>query len=169
MLMTKLRLADLNLNIKTRELVGRDGFGFGVTDYSVQDSFPTDRQRLAALKIPTVVVTTNKLFGRNVELGSRPWGNVTFTLDVFANTDGQRDDLAYYLWSNLTEKTFTFFDFNDGFPSLTTAISYIGITANGNYFVDEVISTTIAPPLETEWEGENHHQLLLGTIRLAST
>lgn len=165
--MKKLRLADINLNIKIRELMGN--FGYSVNDYKVIDSYPSDRERLTTHTLPTIVVTTNRLFGSNAEIGSNQWANVTFAIDVFSASDGQRDDLSYHLWQNLNEKMFSFYDFNDGYPDLTTAISYSGLTVDGNYYVDAVNSTTIAPPEAAEWDGYNHHQMLFGVLRLGSS
>lgn len=171
MAMQKLRLADQNLNIKVRELLG--DFGIGVGGFKVIDSFPSDRAQLDSYVLPTIVVTTNKLFGTDVELGANQWENLTFSLDVYAATDGQRDDLGYYFWKNLNEKVFTFYDFNDGYPGLATAISYAGLTQDGEYVVDGVNSTTIAPPAKEEgvhtWDGEKHHQLLFGVIRMGNS
>lgn len=165
-LMGKLRLADQNLNIKVRELLS--DFGFGVDRFDVLDSYPSDREKLRVLKMPTVVVSTNTLFGSDVELGSTQWPTVTFNLDVYAQTDGQRDDLAYHLWGGINEKVFTFYDFNAGFPNLSTAISYSGLNSIGEYYIDGVNSVTIAPPKEAQWEGEKHQQLLFGIIRLSN-
>lgn len=164
--MQKMRLADANLNIKIRELLSN--FGFGVDRFDVIDSYPSIREEASTLKAPTVVVTTNTLFGKDIELGSSQWPNTTFALDVYAQTDGQRDDITYYLYNNLNDKLFTFYDFNDGFPDLTTAVSYSGITTFGDYYVEGVNAVAVAPPENSVWDGENHHQLIFGIIRMTN-
>lgn len=162
--MGKLRSADLNMNIKVRELL--QNFGFATTAFDVLDSYPTDQDLNKIPKLPSVVVSVNSLTGDDVELGSNQWPSVTFALDVFAKTDGQRDDISYYLWNNLNEGVFRFYDFSNGFPDLTTTIDYTGIANNSDYRVDGVTSVVMAPPEVPLWEGEKHHQLIFGTMKL---
>ena len=162
--MGKLRLADANLNIKIREML--QDFGFGTTAFDVIDSYPTDQDKDKIPKMPAVVVAVNSLTGEDVEIGSKQWPVVSFSLDVFAKTDGQRDDIAFYLWNNLNEGVFRFYDFSGGYPDLSTTISYTGISNDADYAIEDVTSVVVSPPEVPLWEGDKHHQLIFGTMKL---
>lgn len=162
--MTNFRLADLNLNYKLREIL--EDNGFTSSQYQVIDSYPNNIDWDASQVWPTVSVTIEGFFGRDVELGSGQWTTLHFAIDVFAKNDSQRDDLTYTIWKQLNEKSFTFYDFNSGFP--TTVGDYSGITTIGDYNIENLTSIVIPPPAQTNIVGERHHALLDGLLLLSN-
>jgi hypothetical protein len=69
-----------------------------------------------ALFLPTVAVDRNLIVDDPLELGTQVVMRTdSFVLSVFAERDGQRDDLAEYVKEIFDSRSKTFLDFNDGF------------------------------------------------------
>jgi len=162
--MTLMRLADLNLVYKVIEVMEANGFVNG--KYQVIDGYPNEID-LAAMNVwPTLSVEINSLYGRDVELGSKQWPGCQVAIDVFAKTDSQRDDIGYLLWNTLNEGSYVLYDFNTGFPSTASGVSYSGITPIGDWSLDQMTIFNLDSPSDTIVEGEKHHSLVDGILLL---
>lgn len=159
-----LRLVDLNLVYKIQELM--EDYGFQNGEYNVVDGYPNFADSRTSLIWPTISVEISGLWGRDVELGSGQWPAFQVAIDIFANTDSQRDEIAYMLWNNLNEENFTLYDFNIDFPS--SVGDYSGISAynsTADYYIAQ-LSVTVLSPIDSNIEGERHRALLDGIIYL---
>ena len=161
--MQLLRLADLNLNYKIKEIMENNGFQSG--KYIVSDGYPNE-QDLGTNKIwPTVSIEIDSLFGRDIELGSNQWPSFDVIIDIFAQTDSQRDDIAYLLWDSLNETYNNLYEFRSGtFPSAVG--NYSGLTILGQYYLDNLTCNFVPPDLYNKSIGEQHHSILVGTMHL---
>ena len=160
--MTLYRLADLHLVYKLQEIMQDNGFNSN--QYRIIDGYPSDSDLLTSELWPTLTVETDLLYGRNIELGSGDWPAVQFSIDVFAKTDGQRDDISYWIWESLNENDYILYNFNEGFPS--SIGDYSGISSLGSWSVSSLTITNFTAPEDTILEGEKHHCMLNGIIFL---
>lgn len=141
--------------------------GFSASQYRIMDGYPNDSELKTNELWPTITVDIDSLFGRSVELGSKQWPSFPFTIDVFAKTDSQRDDIVYNLWKELNESNYTLYDFNSGFPTSTVnANMYNGINSLGDYYLDDLSTFNLNPPEFTEILGAKHHAVIDGVINL---
>jgi len=160
--MSNLRLVDLCLNYKVQELM--EDNGFASTQYRVVDGYPNSIDLKTGELWPTISIEMDSLFGRDVEMGSEQWPGCQFSIDIFAKTDSQRDDLSYIMWKEFNEKYYTLYNFNIAFP--TVLGTYTGIPSLGEWYIDNLTSINLSPPDGTVLVGEKHHALLDGLIYL---
>jgi len=113
---------------------------------------------------PTVTVEIQLVFGKDVELGSEQWPAMQILVDVLAQTDSQRDDIAYLVWRTMNETIYLFYDFNSGFPA--TVGDYSGINVVGNWTIDNMTIANLTPPDKTTVRGLQHHALIDGILHL---
>ncbi len=158
--LTLLRLVDLNLNYKVREIIENNGYSS--SQYRVIDGYPNSIDLTTDELWPTVSIEMDSLFGRDVEIGSEQWPGSQFSIDIFARTDSQRDDLTYLIWKELNESYYALYDFNVSFP--TDVGDYSGIPSLGQWYIDNLTSINLNPPQGTIIEGEKHHALMDGLI-----
>lgn len=160
--MSRMRLADLTAIYKVKDIMNEAGYS--ETQYSVIDGYPNFVDLDTEIAFPIITVELDNVFGRNVELGSKQWPAFRISIDVFARSDAQRDDLSYMIWRALNETDFTFYDFNSGFP---TAIgNYTGIDTIGTIYFDKMTIAVLSPGDFTSTEGEKHHALVDGFLYL---
>lgn len=159
------RLVGQNLYYKVQEIMNTNSYTQD-TDYTLVAAFPNKSQLEQINKWPCIVIETNEFFGRDVELGSQQWGTSHFFIDILARTKGQKEDIAYLLYSNLNEKSIAFYDFNSGFP--TSPGNYSGITRLGEAAVQDLSIHTIEPDEYNNVVGEIYHAMLDGIIYLGS-
>jgi len=153
------RLAGLCLVYKIKEILSNNDFS-----YTVEPGYPPDSEMKTQQTWPLITVQTDNLFGRDIELGSNQWPACQVFIDIFANTDGQREDIAYTLWNSLNENNYTLYNFNSGFPSAVG--DYSGISTLGEYATGTFTFYNIAPPEETNIVGLKHHGVLSGVLYL---
>lgn len=158
------RLTDLNLIYKIREIMESSVIGFSSANYRAIDGYPNELDLKTGAKWPTITVEIDSLFGRDVEIGSNKWPALQVSIDVFARTDSQRDDLTYSLWKQLNEQRFTLYDFNSAFPAVLG--DYTGIPSLGEYSMSDLSVFNLTPPEDTIIEGLKHHSLIDGIIYL---
>lgn len=156
------RLADLNVNYKVRDILVSAGILAG--KYRIIDGYPNSQDLNTTPIWPTISIEIDNLFGRDVELGSEQWKACQIAIDIFANTDSQRDDIATILFDGLNEKYFNFYDFNTGFSS--SANNYTGISSTGQWTIDNMSGSIIYPSPDEITIGEKHHMLLDGILML---
>jgi len=152
--MQYLRLADLSMIYYIKDLCYNNGYADG--KFSIVDAFPTDLSNLTVL--PTVSVESTFLSTRGYQLGSTDKGILSFTIDVFAKSDGQADDIAYLIWNDFKNNNIPIYDFNSAFPS--TYNDYSGISQIGNLSLDKPTLRTIPSPIMTVEEEQKYHRLL---------
>lgn len=161
--MTLYRLASLNLIYKIKEIMENNGFA----NYDVIEGYPNVLDENTAFTWPTIAIELDQFFGRDVEIGSNQWGGAKFTVDIFANTDSQRDDVSYIIWHSLNENYSILYDFNSGFP--TVVGDYSGISTIGDWYTDKLTIFRIPPVVNSQVIGEKHHGLIDGVLLLPST
>jgi len=147
----------LSLVYKVRELMINNGYDDNVIDAYLND---VDIERIDSW--PTIAITRGRYTGEDFELGSYQHKAAYFTIDVFANSKTQRDDITELLYDNLNEANVTFYDFDVKFP--TTVGDYTGITRLGEFYIDNMSGSPIDPPERTNITGENNHAILDGII-----
>ena len=86
------------------------------------------------------------------------------SIDVFARTDSQRDDLTYILWEQLNEQNLTLYDFNSAFPAALG--DYTGIPSLGEYYLGDLSVFNLSVPEDSVVEGLKHHSLIDGILYL---
>jgi len=160
--MSNLRLADLNLNYKVKEIMETIGYSTG--EYSVVDGYPNNIDLRNSLTWPIVSIEIDNMFGRDVELGASQWPACQVSIDVFSKTDGERDDISYYIWDSLNENSYDLYDFNSAFPSAVG--NYSGISSLGNWGVGNLSVHNLPPETESNVSGETHHSLIDGLLYL---
>jgi len=159
--MQLLRLGDLNLIYLIKEIMEDNGFTNG--SYDVLDGYLSASDFNKSQILPTVTVEIDYLYGRDVELGSKQWPSLAVSIDVFAKTDTQRDDIAYILWTNLNETGHNLYDFNSAFPSAVG--DYSGISSIGTYSIDQLTISYLEPE-DSTFEGAKHRAVLDGYVNL---
>ncbi len=164
MSITKYRLALLNAVYKIKEILLANSI---YPQCTIVEGYPTEVDLKSTLTWPIISVEIDGFYGRDVELGSAAWPTCQLVIDIFAKTDSQRDDLGYILWDGLREDTFTFYDFNSGFP--VSMVDYSGILNNGDWYVENLTINKIIPVSNTVIEGEKHHSVIDGIIYLPNT
>lgn len=155
--MSKFRNADLSLIFYLREVMENNGWG--VDDYSVIDSYPTNLDTIT--KFPSVTVQSNVGDPFPIELGNRSTLKITWAVDVFAKGDGQRDDITYVIWDDLLDSRVALYDFNTGFPPTTG--DYTGISTLGAIIFDDIFFEVIDPVEFSETIAEKHHSLIVAS------
>jgi len=91
-----------------------------VTDQvTIVDGYPVgyDGQPEGELVLPTVAVERRPIKIPAFQLGGpSPTAYYAYTLDVFAKTKAQRDDLAYMLQVELDDNNIAVYNYDEGFP-----------------------------------------------------
>lgn len=107
--MPRERLEDLSVYYYVKDLFEDTTF------INVEDGFPQ-----TTLSVPTIAVDAKKLDAVLWELGNTKRAKIrSWSLDVFAQTKSQRDDIGYTLLDAL-ETCIPVYDYNEGFPPETT-------------------------------------------------
>lgn len=153
--MGKFRLADASLNYHLQELMENNGWTSG--NYEVVDAYPDNLDEIP--KFPLISVQSIAADPRPVQIGYRAAKLVTWALDIFAKTDGQRDDIINIIWDDLSESQITIYDFNDGFPS--TLGDYTGISTLGTVTFENITMSVIEPDEFTKTVAAKHHALIV--------
>jgi hypothetical protein len=90
---------------------------------TVTDSYPVgwDGQPDGELSLPTVAVERRPINVPAYQLGgASPTAYYAYTLDVFAETKAQRDDIAYLLQTYLDSTNIAVNNYDEGFPPAVT-------------------------------------------------
>jgi hypothetical protein len=88
---------------------------FSATPVNIVDSYPTGKMIL-----PTVSVDFDNISTYMLELGSRQRAKLgSWTIDIYAKTKSQRDEIAFKILSALDEKI-SVYDYDAGFPPSVT-------------------------------------------------
>lgn len=153
--MQKFRLADASLIYHLREMMETNGWTSG--NYEVKDAYPDNIAEIT--KFPLLTVQTISVDSKPIQLGNRSTMNVTWAIDIFAKTDGQRDDVAQLLWDDLNESSINIYDFNDGFPAILG--DYTGIGTLGTINFESINMSVIEPEAFTNTIAEKHHILVV--------
>lgn len=165
--MSLMRLVGQCIVYKIKELMESTSVGFVSSKYRIMDGYPNDLDLKTNELWPTITVDIDSMFGRDIELGSNRWPGYTFTVDVFAKTDSQRDDLSYNIWKYLDEDQFSLYNFNSAFPTSTVSVTmYNGINTLGQYAFADLTVFVVPPPAETEILGLKHHAVIDGVVYL---
>ena len=133
-----LRLIDLSLVYWLKDSFNTDGWD--ETDITILDGYPEDRRALVDApnytnsviqkKLPVVAVEIISYDKVGLELGSRAVaGTYRIALDIFAATDGQRDDITYMCEKYVSGYTIPVKDYNEGFPAAVTNQTTVGAIA----------------------------------------
>lgn len=131
--------------------------GWGASDYSVIDSYPTNLDTIT--KFPSVTVQSNVGEGKPIEIGSQDALKLSWFIDIFAKGDGQRDDITFFIWDDLQDNQIVLYDFNTGFPPTTG--DYSGISTLGKIHFDRVSFETIEPDEFSKTIAEKHHSMII--------
>jgi len=88
---------------------------FTGTPVNIVDSYPSEKMIL-----PTVSVDFDSISTYMLELGSRKKAKIgSWTIDIFAKTKSQRDEIAFKILTALDEKI-SVYDYDQGFPPSVT-------------------------------------------------
>lgn len=151
-----LRLLDLSIIYWLKDKFNTDGWD--ETKITILDGYPEDRRALvdpanytdATLqkKLPVVAVEIVSSDKTGLELGSRAVnGTYRVAMDVFASTDGQRDDIAYFCEKYTNGYNIPIKDYNTGFPPGVTNQTTVGavfVTASRLLNTSDKASSDIA-------------------------
>ena len=143
-----------------QEIMESNGFTNG--SYDVIIKYPTDVTKINIF--PTLVVGKSSQKRFPFEIGGASRKQMVITIDVFTNSQNQREDIANILDDNLTEKYISIYNFNSGFPS--TVGDYTGITKLGECYVNSLTMYTLPPPVYTEVGQEKFHDIINMIITL---
>lgn len=157
MQMQRFRLADTSLNYHLQELMQNNGWAVG--NYEVKDAYPDNLEEIT--KFPVLTVQTITVDPRPIQLGYKSAMNVTWAIDIFGKTDGQRDDIAHLVWEDLNEANINIYDFNMGFPA--SIGDYTGIGTLGSVTFESVTMNIIEPDPTTKTVAEKHHALIVAS------
>jgi hypothetical protein len=136
------RLMDLSLIFFLRD--NFESVTLYPSDLDIIDGYPEDKRNLVGRgrvtnaktqrELPIITVEQLTSTRDGLEMGGRDSdANYNFAIDIFAERDGQRDDLAFLCLKYLTGQTIAVKDYNQGFPpSVTTQ------TTTGYMSVEEV-------------------------------
>lgn len=119
-----LRLCDLSMVYWLRDNFSASNMSDYVT---VLDGFPEDLRVLVPYgeysneptqrRMPVVSVEALTMSRSPMELGSRDsLSSLSFNIDIFAENDGQRDDIQYLCVKFLNGQTIPIYNYNEGFP-----------------------------------------------------
>lgn len=139
-----------------------NGFQFQSTAYGIGIAYP-DTKNLPIF--PYICVYNDRGVREPYELGSADRKVDYVTVDVFANSDIQRSDLAEIIEDHFHQKHLQMYDFSIKYPD--SVGDYTGIPVLGNYFVKETRSQQMEVG-EPKYKAEAHHQLLIFTVVLPS-
>jgi len=153
--MQRMRLADASLIYHLREMMEANGWTTG--NYEVKDAYPDNLAEIT--KFPVLTVQTLSVDAKPIQIGSKSTMNVTWAIDIFAKTDGQRDDVAQLLWDELLDAQLNIYDFNNGFPA--TLGDYTGISTLGTINFESINMSVIEPETFTDTIAEKHHTLVV--------
>lgn len=159
--MTKARNADLSLVYHIREVMEDNGWLNG--DYEVIDAYPDNLDKIT--KFPVVSVQMNVGVSLPFQIGSTNALSITWLIDVFAKSDGQRDDITYFIWNDLQDGQIVLYNFNTGFPA--SVGNYTGIGTLGNISFDNVSFSVIDPEMFSTTIAEKHHSLIVAIGHLS--
>jgi hypothetical protein len=159
--MQKLRLADSSLIFHLQEVMENAGWANGA--YEVIDAYPTNLDRITIF--PAISVQSNVGDSLPVQVGTKSTLSVTWLIDIFAQGDGQRDDIVYFIWDDLQENQIVLYDFNTGFPP--SVGDYTGISTLGKIYFDNVSFQVIDPDEFSTTIVEKHHALIIASGSLS--
>lgn len=163
MALQPLRLAITNLYYYIQEIMQTNGFI--TSEYTITIGYPNEDELTKINTWPTIVVEAETMFGIDFELGSRQSKVIHFFIDVLAKSNGQKEDIAYFLWNSLNETYIPYYDFNTGYP--TAVGDYSGITRSGSMYIDNLTANQVVPE-NTVVLGEKHHIIIDGFLTLAN-
>jgi len=88
------------------------------SNVTVVDGFPVgyDGQPLGELQLPTVAVERRPITRSPHELGGEGLDHFAYSVDIYATTKAQRDDLAYLVQRDLDQNNVAVYDYDEGFP-----------------------------------------------------
>jgi hypothetical protein len=93
------------------------------------------------LQVPTISVVNGKLSEDEFELGNQDTIRIRrWYVNVFANSDTQRDDFAYKILEELRIKGITVYDYNEGFPpsASPSAINHLSVISRSYEPIDVI-------------------------------
>lgn len=125
-------------------------------------AFPKKDDMQTIIK-PLIIV--NNLAGNDfpVEIGSNDATRILVDVDLYADNDGQRDDLGYIIRKAFRNKSLAVYNFDDGFPA--SIGNYSGISTRGKMTILGTQYNNI-DPLVYDVQDLKHHQVIALDILL---
>lgn len=137
--------------------------GFTTGKYQVVNAYPNTSN---VTIFPTIAVDKIGTYKKPVEIGGKNHTVVNVTIDVFANSDGQRDDLSDLIQESLDSRVFTLYDFTNQFP--VAVGNYSGIPSIGDMYISRVTVVNIQPQDFSNIPAEKYHDMIMVDVVLPS-